>query len=269
MRNSDRIYAITGTVLFHALLLIALLFSFLRFPPEEVEEWPPEPKNEIVFDEMEELYAAGDFVRTGDNLNDYVPHDTEAPSSETSPEPTQDSPDASNSGMKADPAPTVTSEQPSPAKIEKKPKGPTKEEIADEKARQEAKRQQQTRKNVAEATTRAFGGGGKGKSTPGSVEGNSTTTGNVTGTPGNGVKGRTLEKWTSVRGRKLGSIAVNVKVDSQGRVVSASYNAARSSGTVSADENMRRQCVVRSRECRFSVAEGSPVQSGTITWTFK
>ena len=73
MRNSDRIYAITGTVLFHALLLIALLFSFLRFPPEEVEEWPPEPKNEIVFDEMEELYAAGDFVRTGDNLNDYVP----------------------------------------------------------------------------------------------------------------------------------------------------------------------------------------------------
>ena len=46
---------------------------------------------------------------------------------------------------------------------------------------------------MAEVTTRAFGGGGKGKSTPGSVEGNSTTTGNVTGTPGNGVKGRTLE----------------------------------------------------------------------------
>ena len=167
MRNSDRIYAITGTVLFHALLLIALLFSFLRFPPEEVEEWPPEPKNEIVFDEMEELYAAGDFVRTGDNLNDYVPHDTEAPSSETSPEPTQDSPDASNSGMKADPAPTVTSEQPSPAKIEKKPKGPTKEEIAAEKARQEAKAAATDQENVDRSRPPvAFGGGRQGEIHP-------------------------------------------------------------------------------------------------------
>ena len=60
-----------------------------------------------------------------------------------------------------------------------------------------------------------------------------------------------------------------MKVDSQGRVVNATYNAARSSGTVSADENMRRQCVARSKECRFSVLEGSPVQSGTITWTIK
>lgn len=269
MRKSDRIYAITGTVLFHALLLLVLLFNFLRFPPDGVGEWPPEPKNEIVFDEMEELYAAGDFVRTGDNLNEYIPADSPAQSSVENSEPTQDAPDAQNVGEKADPAPTVTSEQPSPAKVEKKPKGPTKEEIEAEKARQEAKRQQQAKKNVAEATSRAFGGGDKGKFTPGSAEGNSTTAGAVTGTPGNGVRGRSLEKWTSVRGSKLGSITVNVKVDSQGRVVSASYNAAKSSGTVSADENMRRQCVARSRECQFSVAEGSPVQSGTITWTFK
>lgn len=269
MRKSDRIYAIAGTVLFHALLLLALLFTFLSFPPDGMEEWPPEPKNEIVFDEMEELYAAGDFVRTGDNLNEYVPTDSPAPSAVENNEATQDASDAQNMGLKADPAPTVTSEQPSPAKVEKKPKGPTKEEIEAEKARQEAKKQQQTKKNVAEATTRAFGGGDKGKATPGSSDGNSSSTGSVTGTPGNGVKGRSLEKWTSVRGRKLGSITVNVKVDAQGRVVSASYNAARSSGTVSADENMRNQCVARSRECRFSVSEGSPVQSGTITWTFK
>lgn len=267
MRNSDRIYAILGTVIFHALILLAFLFSFLRFPPDGVEEWPEEPRPEIVFEEMEDLYAAGDFVRTGDNLAEYTPRDEMAPSDVTSTEPTQDAVDPSNAGHQADPAPLVTSKQPSPAKVETKPKGPTKEEIEAEKARQEAKKQQEAKKNVEAATSRAFGGG-KGKSTPGATEGNSDT-GNVTGTPGNGVKGRSLEKWTSVRGRKLGSITINVKVDSQGRVTSATYNAARSSGTASADEAMRRQCIERSRECRFSVLEGSPIQSGTITWTFR
>lgn len=267
MRKSDRIYALAGTVAFHVVLLLVLLFSFLRFPPEGADEWPEEPRPEIVFEEMEELYAAGEFVRTGDNMAEYVPDDEPAPSDVSNPEPTQDAADAANAGKAADPAPALTSKQPSPAKTEQKPKGPTKEEIAAEKARQEAKKQQQTKKNVDAATARAFGGG-KGATTAGSAEGNSAT-GSVTGTPGNGLKGRSLEKWTSVRGRKLGSITVNVKVDSQGRVVNATYNAARSSGTVSADENMRRQCVARSKECRFSVLEGSPVQSGTITWTFK
>lgn len=267
MRNSDRIFAIAGTVAFHALVLLAFIFSFLRFPPEGADEWPEEPRPEIVFEEMVDIYAAGDFVRTGDNLAEYIPQDAPAPSDVSSAEPTQDAADAANAGKAADPAPQLASEQPSPAKTETRPKGPTKEEIEAEKARQEAKKQQQAKKNVEAATARAFGGG-KGNSTPGSVEGNSDT-GNVTGTPGNGLKGRSLEKWTSVRGRKLGSITVNVKVDANGKVISATYNAARSSGTVSADESMRRQCIERSRECRFSVLEGSPVQSGTITWTFK
>ena len=203
MRKSDRIYALAGTVAFHVVLLLVLLFSFLRFPPEGADEWPEEPRPEIVFEEMEELYAAGEFVRTGDNMAEYVPDDEPAPSDVSNPEPTQDAADAANAGKAADPAPALTSKQPSPAKTEQKPKGPTKEEIAAEKARQEAKKQQQTKKNVDAATARAFGGG-KGATTAGSAEGNSAT-GSVTGTPGNGLKGRSLEKWTSVRGRKFGS----------------------------------------------------------------
>ena len=75
MRKSDRIYALAGTVAFHVVLLLVLLFSFLRFPPEGADEWPEEPRPEIVFEEMEELYAAGEFVRTGDNMAEYVPDD--------------------------------------------------------------------------------------------------------------------------------------------------------------------------------------------------
>lgn len=266
MRKSDRIYAIIATVLFHLLLLLGLLWSFLRFPPEGVE-WPPAEHQEIVIDEMEELYAAGDFVRTGDNLNEFLPQDAPAPSDQTNTEPTQDAVDDANAGVAATPSPTLTSKQSSPMKVEEKAKGPTKEEIAAEKARQEAKKQQETKKNVDAATSRAFGGG-KGNSTTGSMEGNSTT-GAVTGNPGSGVKGRSLEKWSSVRGTKLGTITINVKVNAQGKVTSATYNAARSSGTVSADASMRNQCIARSLECQFSVAEDAPLASGTITWIFK
>ena len=101
MRKSDRIYALAGTVAFHVVLLLVLLFSFLRFPPEGADEWPEEPRPEIVFEEMEELYAAGEFVRTGDNMAEYVPDDEPAPSDVSNPEPTQDAADAANAG-KAD-----------------------------------------------------------------------------------------------------------------------------------------------------------------------
>lgn len=266
MRNSDRIYAIAGALVFHLLLLLVFLYTFLTYPPKGME-WPPEPKNEIVLDPVEELYASGEFVRTGDNLEETLTPDEPAPSTETVAEPTQDAADAVNAGKPAEPKQVVSSERPSPAKVEKKPKGPTKEELRKEEERREAKRQQQAKKNVADATRKAFGGG-KGKSTPGSAEGNSKA-GATTGTPGNGLKGRTLENWTTVGSTKLGVIVVRVKVDAQGHVVSATYDTAASSGPVAADAAMRSNCVARSRQCRFSVLEGSPTQSGTISWVFK
>lgn len=266
MRKSDRIYAIAGAILFHLILLLVFLFTFLTYPPAGME-WPPEPQNEIVLDEVEELYASGEFVRTGDNLDEILPPDRPAPSSETQKAPTQDATDLENAGKAAEPKQKVASERPSPAKVEKKPKGPSKEEIRKEKERQEARRQQQARKNVEDATKKAFGGD-KGKSTPGSTEGKSAT-GATTGTPGNGLRGRTLEHWTTARSTKLGVIVVRVKVDAKGNVVSASYDTAASSGPVAADAAMRQSCVARSRQCRFSVLEGSPVQSGTISWVFK
>lgn len=267
MRNRTRVIAIAATLLFHLGILAALLLTCLKFPPDGAEEWPPAPDHEIVLDPVEELYTSGEFVRTGDNLAEVLPVDEPAPSSETTDVPTQDASDPSNAGVPAEPKEIVKSEQPSPMKVEKKDKGPTKAELEAERKRQEALKQQQTKKNVDDATARAFGGG-KGKSTSGSTEGKSAT-GAVAGSPGSGLSGRTLEKWSRVSGTKLGTIVVNVKVDSQGRVVSASYNASRSHGTVASDAAMRNSCVARSRECRFSVKEGAPTQSGTIIWTFE
>jgi len=230
-----------------------------------MKTWPPETDKEIVFNEVEDLYASGEFVRVGDTFEEVV-NDAPAPSSVDQPEPTQNAPDMRDAGHEANPSKVVSSDRPSPMKVDNKPKGPTKEQLEAEKARQEAQRRQEAKKTADDATRKAFGGKGKGQS--GQADGNASS-GAVSGTPGNGVAGRTLEHWDRVSSTKIGEIAIRVKVDSQGKVISASYDPSRSNGAVAGDTKMRERCRQKSLQCRFSVKEGAPTASGTIVWHFK
>lgn len=264
-RRGPVAWGLAGTLLFHGALLLVLLLTFLRYPPRGMEEFPPEQPREIVFDEVEDIYASGEFVRTGDTFDSTV-NDEAAPSSADEPEPSQDAPDLKDAGPKGDPSKLVSTEKESPMKVSKKPKGPSKEDEKREEARREAQRREQAKKTAADATKKAFGGKGKGQS--GQTDGNSSK-GAVSGTPGNGVAGRTLEHWDRVASTKIGEIAIRVKVDSQGKVVSASYDPSRSNGAVAGDTRMREACRRKSLECRFSVKEGAPTASGVITWRFR
>lgn len=263
--RAPKIWGVAATVAFHALLLLGLLFCFLSYPPAGMKSLPPQSEKEIVFNEVEDLYTSGEFVRTGDDFNETL-NDEPAPSDADQPLQSQDAPDLADAGHKADPSKLVSSDRPSPMKTDTKPKGPTKEELAAEKERQEAQRRQEAKKTAEDATRRAFGGSGSGKS--GQADGNSSS-GAVSGTPGNGVKGRTLEHWDKVASTKIGEIAIRVKVDSQGKVISATYDPSKSSGAVAADTKMREQCRRKSLECRFSVKEGAPAATGTILWHFR
>lgn len=266
MRYREKITAAAVAALFHLLLVGALLATVLRFPPKGVDKWPPEEEGTVEMLELEDLYASGDYVRTGDLPTPVSEPSEAAPSAaDNAPEPSP-GPDAADAGAKADPTPPVTTEKPSPAKEKAKPKGPTKEQIEAEKKRQEAQAKQKAKKEAEAATAKAFGG--KGKGTPGQADGNSPT-GSFSGKPGNGLKGRTAEHWGSVRSTKTGTIAIRVRVNSQGRVTSATYDPSRSSGAAAADTQMRQRCVEASRQSRFSVLEGSPEASGTITWKFE
>lgn len=264
-RHTARWWAALATLLFHGVLLLCMLYCFLTYPPKDGLPPLPQQSQEIVFEKVEDLYAGGEFVRTGDTFDDTA-LDEPAPSAEAQPEPSQKGPDLRDAGEAAKPDKVVSSDRPSPAKVDKKPKGPTKEQLEAQKKKQEDEKRQQAKKNADDATRRAFGGKGKGKS--GQTDGNSDT-GATSGTPGNGVAGRTLEHWDRVKSTKIGEIAIRVKVNGEGRVISATYDPSHSNGAVAGDTRMREQCRRKSLECRFSVKEGAPTASGTITWRFR
>ena len=266
MRSRDKITAAVVAVLLHAVVAGALIATALRFPPKGIDQWPPDDSGAVELQELEDLYASGDYVRTGDLPVPAAEPSEAAPSAaETSPEPAP-GPDASDAGTKGDPSPTLTSEKTSPAREKAKPKGPTKEQLEAEKKRQEARARQKAAKEAEAATAKAFGS--KGKGTPGQPDGNSAA-GSFSGKPGNGLRGRTAEHWGSVRSTKTGTIAIRVRVNSQGRVTYATYDPSRSSGAAAADTRMRQLCVAASKQSRFSVLEGAPEASGTITWKFE
>ncbi|MDE7142338.1 MAG: hypothetical protein K2O33_05550, partial [Muribaculaceae bacterium] len=106
MRSREKITAAAVAVLFHILVGAALLATVLRFPPKGVDQWPPEEEGAVEMQELEDLYASGDYVRTGDlPVPSAEPSEAAPSAAETAPE-AAPGPDAADAGVKADPSPT-------------------------------------------------------------------------------------------------------------------------------------------------------------------
>lgn len=235
----DQRIAVAGTIIFHLILLVIILFSCLQYPPKD-KPIPHVKESEILLE--------GEYVMRGD-----VPEPNKVSNKIAAPkQPKQDVPSANEE--------LISSSQESPMKV-------VEPEISEEElARLEEERRQ------AEAAERIrqqvkFGSKGSGDGNSGSPNGNASF-GATSGSPGYSLKGRTAERWGTPRSNKSGSIVVKVSVDRDGKVVSAKV--VNGEGAAYADLSIRRRCEAASMDSKFSVdREATAIQTGTITWRFK
>ncbi|MCM1076518.1 MAG: hypothetical protein NC411_04070 [Bacteroides sp.] len=259
----NHLIALLATIIFHLVIVVLLLTLYLHPVAADTDRgWPPVDSSEVLFGG--EYVMVGDRPEIAENNSESAPAEAEA---ETAMTPEAEA--LENSGEEATPAPVISSERPSPAKVEKKPapekSGPTKAEL---EAAERAKREQETRQAIAGKVKFGQKGSGKeGTGSAGSPDGNSTV-GAVSGSPGFNLKGRTLAEWHRPASAPLGTITIRVSVNRQGKVTAASYQSG--TGAAAASQSARQSCIAAARQSQFSVDEDAPVsQTGTITYNFR
>lgn len=237
----DQRIAVIGTIIFHLILLVIILFSCLQYPPED-KPIPHLKESEILLE--------GEYVIRGD-----VPEPNKVSNKVSAPkQPKQEVASASEELM--------SSSQESPMKV-------VEPEVSEEElARQEEeKRQAEVAERIRKQVKFGNKGTGDGDGNSGTPDGNSTV-GATSGAPGYSLKGRTAERWGTPRSNKSGAVVVRVSVDRDGKVISA--KTIRGEGAAYADLSIRRRCEAASMESKFSVdREATAIQTGTITWRFK
>ena len=237
MENNRRHRAIAAaaTLLFHALLIAALVAGVLRYSSEHDQpEWPPADSSEILF--------GGEFVMVGDQG---------AAEAEAAAE-TADVSDVTDVTDVA--APSGNIKVPKALKVSKDPKA--------EKA--EAEKAEKAEKAEAIKDRVSFG---KGKGKAGQPDGNSAD-GAVSGIAASGLGNRKAVSLPSPEKGPMGKIVVKITVDRNGNVTSAAYLSGVAPANASA--SARRSCVEAARRSRFSADPDAPAsQTGTITYTYK
>jgi len=257
--KKDKAIAVAAAVGFHALLLLTVCLTYMTWPPLDEQGKPveePEEAGEILF--------VNEYVNLGDMITPETPAD--APKQDAGGEEFQDAADLQNAGEAATPPPVVTSEQPSPQQLRKKPvpekSGPTKEQLA---AEAKAKREAAAKEKIARQM--AFSGNGKGNGVSGTGEGDAVS-GTLDGSPSHTLTGRSVISYGANRSTKSGTIQIAITVNAKGNVTSASY--AGGSGPAAGNSELRARTIAAARSTKFSpLPDGSRDQKGTLTWRFK
>lgn len=229
------------TLLLCALVIALMLVLTLKRAEHEDRVWPPVDSSELLFD--------GEYVKFGD-IPEPAHNDNKASSTAQSPDISGIDRTDGGTPEKA-PAPVITSEQESPAKVTKnrsrKKPDPPKRNLK----KRERETPTRTKKEIANRVKFGGTGSGRGESgKSGSPNGNADH-GALSGTPGTSLKGRILESWARPTGRATGTIVVSVRVNRQGHVIAASYS--RGTGAVAANTAARQSCVQAAKTAVFGV----------------
>ncbi len=159
-------------------------------------------------------------------------------------------------------------------KAEEERKRQEEERIAEEKRLEEQRIRQEKADAARKLTGSAFQnkGDGSGNTSGASQQGNPAGLGKspegVTGLNGRSLvsnKGKLIEPPYS--GSQQGRVVVDIVVDVNGVVTSATINVGKTVGIT--DETLRRQSLEAAKKNRFSTVKGSAVARGTITFTYK
>lgn len=240
MENNRRHRAIAAaaTLLFHALLIAALLAGVLRYSSEQDRpEWPPADSSEILF--------GGEYVMVGDQGASEAEAAAETETAEAVEEPAND--------IKV----LKVSKDLKDLKVPKAEKAKKAEKAEAEKA-EKAEKAEAIKDRVS------FG---KGKGKAGQPDGNSAD-GAVSGIAASGLGNRKAVNLPPPEKGPMGKIVVKITVDRNGNVISAAYLSGVAPANASA--SARRSCVEAARRSRFSADPDAPAsQTGTITYTYK
>ncbi len=256
--KQDKIIAACIAICFHLVLLLSFCSYYLSWPPEDADD----PRLQ---QDSTEILLVSDYINLGDMITNVKPAD--APKGDSDGDMISDASDLVNAGEKATPAPVVTTEKESPAKVVKKPQpekqGPTKEEI---EAAEKARREQAARDKIHNQMK--FGGGnGAGEGVSGTESGTAVS-GSPQGTPGHNLAGRTVVKWGANSSKKGGTIRISVTVNPKGEVIEANY--AGGNGPAAGDSSIRNKTIAATKATKFSpVPDSNKNQKGIITWNFK
>lgn len=250
--------AVIATVVVHAAVLMVLLLSYLHYQYEPVD--PGGDGNS---------FYGGEYVMLGDAIRQARGPRTPEPQQ------VQSEPEPAASGAQS--SALVTAQEESPMKVKPKENSektePTPEEIAEQKRKkaeeERRKAEQETRRRANSKVQNAFGKTGSDDSgNAGTPDGNSDS-GARSGAPGvSGLNGYTLANWGHPSSPVDGKVVIKVRVDANGKVVSATYSSG--SGTAAANMAVRRRCEQASLQSSFSVPAGTTADAeGYITWRFE
>lgn len=228
------------SIVAHGLLVLCLLLMGLRYPD------PPPPELGVEMD-------MGEFSDVGTDL-EHAAEGGEDLSSESS----YANDDNSELTQQSEDVPLTSKKTPSPTKNKKKPKDNVKPQSDETKVDQNALFTKGRVKKGSGGSTGVGEGSGKGSGGEGGGSGTSFSL------EGRGKIDLVLPTATST---KNGNIAVEIKVDQEGNVVSAKAGVR---GTTLWDTNLFRRCEQAAKKSKFTAKPDAPeLQKGKITYIFR
>lgn len=291
--SNEKIYSLVGTGVFHALIIIALLFCYLQptFDKRTAEELEGVP---VMFGNVPDAFGDDEPFGRGDGLSqdqNVVPPNTvevEIPA-ETKPREKTPATTAKNSDTKNINTQDFEETVAIKADVEKKKKAEADKKKKEEEAAAEVKRKQNEaaqiakieadkKKQISSQMSGLFGNG-TGSGSRGNTHGTGTQgvpTGNASYGKTTGVGG-----WGSydLGGRSVGSgglaqpsysvddygtVVIDIIVDPKGNVVEATIGR----GTNTASATLKSEALRAARRTKFNTVSSLSNQKGTITYKF-